>query len=85
MAITSYELIVVQGEYITADLLCWRRYKIPAPGILEEMLDRNPHLAKVHKYSPFLPLGTHVRIPIDPDILRGVPKPRQTITLFGRV
>lgn len=71
MAISSYELVTVQGDYITVDLLIWRRYRTPYPGILEATLDANPHLARIHKTTPFLPPGTQMRIPIDVDVLKG--------------
>jgi phage tail protein X len=71
MAITSYELIQVTSEFVTAYLIVWRRYKMFAPGILEAMLDANPQLAAVHRTSPFIPVGTYVRIPIDPVIIAG--------------
>lgn len=74
MAVTSFELVQVSGEGVTADLLVWRRYLRRAPGILEIMLDANPQLAYVHRYTPFIPPGTYVRIPIDPDLLAGRPK-----------
>lgn len=73
MSVTGFELFQVQGEFITADLIVWRRYRRPAPGILEIMLDSNPQLAYVHQFTPFIPAGTYVRIPIDPTILAGKP------------
>lgn len=82
--ITGYDLITIQGEGITADLLVWRRYRIPAPGILEAMLDRNPQLARIHRTSPFIPVGTQIRIPIDRDILKGQPQPKSTIVLWNK-
>lgn len=81
--ISSYDYVEVQGEKITADLLVWRRYKRLAPGILEAMLDANPILSKVHVFGPFLPIGLVVRIPIDTDILRGMPSTQHTVTLYG--
>lgn len=83
MAITGYELITILGDRITADLLVWRRYKCKAPGIVEALLDTNPHLARIHRHSAFIPAGIQVRIPIDQDILAGAPKPQRTITLWG--
>jgi phage tail protein X len=77
-------LITVEGDFVTVDLLVWRRYKTPALGVVERMLEDNPHLAKLHKLSPFLPVGTQVRIPIDLEILKGRPKPQKVITLYGR-
>jgi phage tail protein X len=73
VSVVGFELWQVQGDGITADLLVWRRYRQPAPGILEIMLDANPQLAYVHRYTPFLPPGLYVRIPIDPDLLAGKP------------
>ena len=84
MAVTGYELITVSGAYISADVLVWRRYRVRAPGVLERLLDDNPHLAKLHRESPFLPVGTNVRLPIDPEILAGRPKPVEFVTLYGR-
>ncbi len=83
MAITSYDLVTISGDYITVDLIVWRRYRVRAPGIVEAMLDCNPHLALLHKQSPFIPTGTQIRIPIDPDILANAPKPKKTIQLWG--
>lgn len=71
MTIRSYELVTVQGDFITVDLLIWRRYRRPFPGILEATLDANPHLAVIHQSTPFLPINTQVRIPIDPEVLSG--------------
>jgi phage tail protein X len=71
MAVTSYELVTIAGDALTLDLLIWRRYRTPYPGILEAALDANPHLAKIHKETPFLPPGTQVRIPIDTDVIKG--------------
>ena len=83
--ITGFELITVQGDRITADLLLWRRYRGPTPGLVEAMLDLNPQIARAHRESPFLPLGMQVRIPIDLDLLSRRPKPVKTITVYGRV
>jgi phage tail protein X len=78
MAVIGFELFQIMGDGITADLLVWRRYRRPAPGILEIMLDANPQLAFVHRFTPFLPTGLFVRIPIDPDLMAG--KPPATLT-----
>ena len=83
MAVTSYDLVTVGSDYITADTILWRRYRNRAPLMLERLFDDNPHLAKVHRFSPFLPVGMQVRIPIDYDILSGSPQPKQTIVLWG--
>jgi phage tail protein X len=82
MAVTGFELVQIMGEGVTADLLVWRRYRRPAPGILEIMLDANPQLAYVHRFTPFLPPGIFVRIPIDPDILNGKPQSQPSTGLW---
>lgn len=83
MKVDGFDLITVQGEFITVDLLVWRRYRTPAPGVVEALLDLNPHLAKLHRSSPFLPIGTQVRIPINFDTLKGSPQPKSTIVLWN--
>ena len=85
MTISSYDLVTVSADYITAYIIVWKRYRMPAYGITERLLDDNPHLARLHKDSPFLPVGTQVRVPIDLDILKGRPQPRTTITLYGKI
>lgn len=82
MAVTGFELYQISGDGVTADLLVWRRYRQPAPGILEIMLDANPQLAYVHRFTPFLPTGLYVRIPIDPDLLAGKPPITSTSNLW---
>lgn len=84
MAVEGFELIQVAGEFITCDLLVWRRYRRRSPGVLELLLDQNPHLAPLHKLSPFLPVGTEVRIPIDPELLAGRPPTVDFIKIYGR-
>jgi hypothetical protein len=37
------------------------------------MLDANPQLAFVHRYTPFIPPGVYVRVPIDPTLVLGKP------------
>ncbi len=83
MSVTGYDYITIQGDYITVDLLVWRRYRTRAIGIVERLLDDNPHLAKIHRSTPFLPIGTQVRIPIDLGILKGAPQPKNTVVLYN--
>lgn len=71
MAISSYELVQVMTDYVTADLLVWKRYRQKSPGIVEKLLDANPHLSHVHRVTPFIPVGVYVRIPIDQDLILG--------------
>ena len=81
--VTSYDLVTVSSDRITVDLIVWRRYRNRAPGVVEQLLDDNPHLAKAHRYSPFLPVGTQVRIPINYEILQGAPQVKATVVLWG--
>lgn len=81
--IDGFELVTVAGDYIAADLLVWRRYRRRAPGILEALLDANPHLAVIHRETPFLPVGTEVKIPIDSDLLSGRPQPVEYVKIYG--
>lgn len=85
MTIASYDLITVSSAYVTIDLIVWQRYRMRTRGLVELTMDVNPHLAKLHKFSPFLPVGTQVRIPIDPEIMKGTPKPQHTIQIYGRI
>jgi phage tail protein X len=75
MAVTSFELVQVATEYVTCDLIVWKRYMNRAPGIVEIMMDANPQLAYAHRVSPFLPVGTYLRVPIDPTLIAGKPVP----------
>lgn len=71
MAVQGFELWSVETEYVTADLIIWKRYKNRAQGMVELMLDANPQLAYVHRFTPFIPVGVVVRVPIDPDLIAG--------------
>ena len=73
MAIVGFELHKIMSDYVTADLIIWRRYRARAPGMVELMLDANPQLAYVHRFTPFIPPGTYVRVPIDPALVLGRP------------
>ena len=83
--ITHYDYVTVQTDYVTADLIVWRHYRQRTRGVLEATLDSNPHLAKIHRETPFLPVGTQVRIPIDPDVFAGRPQPVVTSTIAGNI
>lgn len=83
MPVSSYDVVTVGSDYVTADLILWRRYRNRAPKMIERLMDDNPHLAKFHKLSPFLPIGTQVRIPIDYEILAGRPTPVSSVVLWG--
>jgi phage tail protein X len=83
MGISSFDLVTVTSDYVTADLILWRRYRNRAPGMIEKLLDLNPHLAKCHRYSPFLPVGTQIRIPIDYYVMSGAPQVKSSVVLWG--
>jgi phage tail protein X len=74
MAVTGFELYQVATEFVTVDLIIWKRYMARAPGMTELMMDANPHLAFAHRRSPFIPPGVYVRVPIDPDLILGKPR-----------
>lgn len=78
-----YEVISIKGEGITPSLLIWRRYKRPAAGVLEFFLDMNPHILDGLSKSPYLPIGTIVRLPIDQKALSGAPQSIKQATLWG--
>lgn len=83
MAIKYFEMMTVAGERITADLIIWRRYKCRAPGMFEALLDYNPHLAHIHRASPFIPPGVQILIPIDPDLLQMKPRMLKVKEIWG--
>ena len=73
MSVIGFELHKVLTDYVTVDLIIWKRYRAMAPGMVELMLDANPQIAFVHRTTPFLPVGTYVRVPIDPALILGKP------------
>jgi phage tail protein X len=75
MAVVGWELYQVATDYVTADLIVWKRYRRKAPGIVELMLDANPQLAFASRVTPFIPVGVFVRVPIDPSLILGKPQP----------
>ena len=85
----NYDFVTVEGDFVTAWLIVWRRYRTITTGVVERMLDDNPHLAKLHRYSPFLPIGTQVRIPLYSSILAGAPRAKENIrwweTVAGKI
>jgi phage tail protein X len=82
MAITGFELWQVTTDYVTADLIIWKRYRRKAPGMVEIMLDANPQLAFAHRTTPFIPVGTFLRVPIDPTLILGKIELLPTDTLW---
>ena len=57
------ETVIVEGFDVTIPLIVWRRWHRPMPGMVERILDSNPHLSHL---GPVLPVGTRVTIPIPP-------------------
>ena len=55
------ERVTVEGDGITVSLLVWRRFRRPMPGLLEQILDRNPGLPSA---GVELPIGTVLDIPV---------------------
>jgi len=74
MAIDSWELVQVTSQFVTADFIIWKKYRRKALGMVEAMLDANPQLSFVHRTTPFIPVGTYVRVPIDSSLLLGKPQ-----------
>lgn len=56
------ETVVIQGDSIPLDLLIWRRFLTPTPGLVERTLELNRDLAD---RGLILPVGTQIVIPID--------------------
>jgi phage tail protein X len=79
MIVDAYDFVTVGGDYVTVDLIVWRRYRAVTYGVYEQMLEDNPHLAEIHRTSPFLPVGTQVRVPINYDMLKGTPQTKSVI------
>lgn len=79
--VDSYDLVTVEGDFITVDLIVWRRYRQVTKHSLvtERMLDDNPHLAELSRTSPFLPVGTQVRIPLNYALLAGRPTQKRIV------
>jgi phage tail protein X len=72
------ETLTVTAEYLTLDLLCWRRFRREVPGLVEDTLRRNPGLAKI---GVFLPVGMTI------DVQTPAPEPRgrtavQVVSLY---
>jgi phage tail protein X len=74
VAVIGFEIHKILTDYVTADLIIWKRYRSYAAGMVELMIDANPQLAYVHRTTPFIPVGTYVRVPIDPSLILGKPQ-----------
>jgi len=85
VSIAYFEVYQVMTAWVTADLIVWNRYRQRSPGIMEKMLDANPQLSFGHRTSPFIPVGTLIRMPIDPGLIIGVPPPLPTDSLWTDV
>ena len=78
-----YEFIAINGERMTPSQVVWQRYKRPYPLILGQFLDMNPELSVPLADSPFIPMGTVVKMPIDERLLAGKPAFQRTVRLSG--
>jgi len=54
----------IGSDNFTASLLVWRRFRRPAPGAIEAILNANRGLAD---QGLLIPVGTVVDLPIDTD------------------
>lgn len=70
------ETFVVEGDNIPLDMLIWRRFLTPTPGLVERTLELNRDLADK---GLILPVGTKVVIPID------APSPTQKLVKVVRL
>jgi len=82
MGVQYFEAYQIMSEYMTADLIVWKRYRQRSNGIVEKMLDANPQLSWGHRTSPFIPVGTLLRLPVDPSLLLGKPPQLPTDSLW---
>lgn len=58
----TVEIYTVDGDGLALDLILWRRYRRPTPGLAEAVLDMNQGLAA---QGPFIARGTALQIPLD--------------------
>lgn len=56
------ETLEVKTDFVTVDLLLWRRLGVEVPGLVEKTLALNPGLATL---GPYLPVGTLVELELD--------------------
>lgn len=64
------EVLIVETEHTTLDLLLWRRFRHEHPGLVEATADRNYGLADL---GPVLPVGTRVEVEIPTPAARRAP------------
>ena len=85
ITVDSYDLVTVEGDFITVDLVIWRRYRNVTRGATERMLDDNPHLAEMSRSTPFLLPQTQLRIPLNNDMLKGRPAQKEIVKFVDNV
>lgn len=66
----TVETVTVESEGLTVSLIVWRRFRCPMPGLVERVLNANPHLTSV---GPFIPVGTVISLPIP------IPRPTEKV------
>lgn len=65
------EVLTVEQDFTTLDLLVWRRFPGEATGRIERIMDRNPHVCDF----VYLPIGTLVTVELpDPRAITRLPK-----------
>lgn len=64
------ETLTVAAAFTPLDLLLFRRFGQEVPGLLEDTLARNPHLAEL---GAFLPIGAKVLVAPPAPITRRAP------------
>lgn len=83
MAAVTFEEAIIEEEGLEPGKLIWRRYRLPAPGVLETFYDINPHLRHAMADTLYLPVGAVVLIPIDHDLLTGRPQSGESVRMWG--
>lgn len=79
IGVDSFELVTVQKDFTRVDDLVWQFYRNRYPGLVEALLNFNPHLAKIHRWTPFIPVGIVIRMPINQALLSGKPQQAEKI------
>lgn len=60
MQFVASETVTVEGDNLTVDLILWRKFRRPTPGLVEHTYFTNPGLAVL---GEVLPVGTVFTIP----------------------
>ena len=71
------ETLIVPDPFCPVDLLLYRRFKRAVPGLVEQVLARNPGLAA---FGPYPPVGTKVVVDIPAPVSKQTPTRIITLT-----